>query len=1685
MMSGDCFQSSPLCEDPFCQTCKNSAINNVYVWYSNGIMFQQCGCFSNINSQEFLPSSSTNAYSFGMCYTCSRLCSQCTLQTNLCMSCRLHATLVILAPALETGYCKCSSGYYESNEDCLRCTEGCTLCSSLVACSACDVGYELKASAQQSYCVAFASTTGCAQGSFLHRQTGVCELFCPSGFIPVNRECQESSQTKYTWRFDQFSTFFYDSSGNFTISSSPPSAYPVYKRGLHIVSGYSALMLSSSKLILAPTFYFEIWYRGAHIDISRNTPTSNFYYGGRFPRYWYSDLRLSDVSGVYLSTYSGIPSYWSQTPDPDPVPTEWQRVRFELVSVVQGRDIVTKYRVTLNNQILGESTIRNYYYKEGSSGMSYSSLSIFFNQVGAEAYIAEFTIANRIWQAETTSCGCPLCTSNGACLSNCALNQYISDNNSCQACPSSCTKGCLRGTDCVQNFDPLCNTFSNFTTCQTCNSLAVRKEGVCGCQANAKFLTSNSTCVCDDGSKLNSAGFCAKCLNYLRLDDVTTEIDENFMSLIVTFKKPMAAASGNCKDLFTPETVSKFGAAATCSWTPNRKQLTVLFGAEATLVVEEVELNYESFLSTEGPCSFEAVKLRPKAGYKGNMPEPLPSLTAPTIVAMACGVTNTRPVVSAQKTKGGKGRKLQFKWAFHHSVMGAVLTTRESYSEESSVTLFLDSFSAGNLTATVTVRNSFQKEASLSSVIRLTDTRALSVQLDTGPQLTLTSQNQGQVRILVTDSCGDSTGSRSFQWNFLSVSPVLAPTDPSPSQVLQASNTPSVLYVKKNSLAAGHSYIFEAVVTQGAVQGSATLNITVVPSLLVARLNRVSGYHPSDMTLRLDGTESYDPDNSAEAMSYLWTCSDGSEGCKDAAGAELVKNYTTGTQAFQPDRLRTGANYNFTLTISKGIRKSSTSVVITIILPTGCNIALKPLAGVINSGLPLSIVAGITTSLEVDFLWRQTGGPTAQPSGGFTFAYLSFRADSLQGGQTYGFELTAKTIKGNIIAPYEFYVNRGPMGGKTTVTPSSGRAILDQFLLSTEGWEDPEGNYPLNYQFCLSLGSSTPVCIGALSLKLWTYMKLFPGDLTVTARVFDYYGALSESTARVTVSAVARRLLQDLAVSFQNDIQDPENTCGMITVYCQSVQVSESLYTLMVSSLKTYTQSLNLIDLKSMESILGAVEALAGEPPAQLLNQAADLLSFLSYVMSKCTDPLTFSSTQRALTVIARISSFSADSTRLAAANAASAVLTLFTQQRLPNETPTSYSSQLLNSYAARVTGGVMGNFTLSLGVNATVVAPVGWLNDTKVVGTDIIDIYARTYLLNSSFAWVVDLVLQQAGSYANYNMALTTPTSLRLSKLAVPLNVTIPLTQLPANATLECIAQVNDQWLQVCEVLEIRTNSVVVSSFYVLPVTVRSVPVQVSQPSPAPFVLPTSAADCSLNPAPLSLACAALLLGLAALSLLLFRKSAKISEPDPRPPTSGEAWITSLDPNKLEQKENPVPEVPILSAESPTAKEMPVVVVSPRPHRNFLQFHLLFSCVFYPEMRLRKLWTLVSIFEVETLILGLCYSFWDDNGDHADNANDVFSFYSGEDLAYVAVSLACGAVFGGALQAIRMHPVPAGVNAVLALAGTIYLNVEQCCYSEGGRWGEGLLWTVLLQLLLLESAKAGVRLFWSRRIAR
>lgn len=644
LSNGRCFQGNFYCEDAYCKTCKNAAERNPN--------FQQpetglCNCptQSNLGIYHFnYPDNSA-----GVCYNCGQLCISCALEGDLCYLCGPHSSLVRLTDLRPAGYCVCDRGYFQEDMDCHRCQTGCIACSSIVQCSVCAEGFELQLSDSQSTCVCAAEACKCPTDTFMLKQIGRCENYCPSGFVAKDGECLDSGETKFTWHFDNLYNVNIDSTGSFRLGTFWDN-YPLYQRGLYIHLWYSNLMLYDSRLKLAPTFYIEIWSYNLEFSLWRYT-TGSHLRCYRFRLLLNCDLQLRDFDG--FTTFSHLRSE-SATSASDENPRSWKLFRIEFITKVIGTDIFTIIRSSENNVVILENSIRHYYYWEGSDDFSYSNFLLEMSQGENERFLGELTLANQIWSPNITPCGCSLCASDGYCLSTCPANQYPTQTT-CGACLPSCYQGCVNGSDCKLNINQLCTSFRTFTLCESCKFLAILKNGVCECQSHAKFLSLDNSCVCEENYELSSAGNCEKCLNYLSLDDVSAEIDANFLSLTLTFMKQIAGDFSQCKDLFAAQILAKFGEAPTCIWSDNRKHLTVMLGTGATLMVEEVELNYETLLSIQGPCSFNAVKLLLKASYKGMVSVPQPVLDAPQLIGLSCEGVKSKQLLVPRAPKAVKG----------------------------------------------------------------------------------------------------------------------------------------------------------------------------------------------------------------------------------------------------------------------------------------------------------------------------------------------------------------------------------------------------------------------------------------------------------------------------------------------------------------------------------------------------------------------------------------------------------------------------------------------------------------------------------------------------------------------------------------------------------------------------------------------------------------------------------------------------------------------------------------------------------------------------------------------------------------------------------------------------------------------------------------------------------------------
>jgi len=143
------------------------------------------------------------------------------------------------------------------------------------------------------------------------------------------------------------------------------------------------------------------------------------------------------------------------------------------------------------------------------------------------------------------------------CLINCKHNEYLY-NGVCLQCP--CEHGCIRGSDCKNNIDPLCETYTSFTECDECVPVAVADEqGVCHCRDLSEYDPDQDKCVCIEGYTVTKEDTCEVCGNYYKPQEVTAEFTEDYRGMELTFGRPLGNKTLTCEEIFFPETYDKLG----------------------------------------------------------------------------------------------------------------------------------------------------------------------------------------------------------------------------------------------------------------------------------------------------------------------------------------------------------------------------------------------------------------------------------------------------------------------------------------------------------------------------------------------------------------------------------------------------------------------------------------------------------------------------------------------------------------------------------------------------------------------------------------------------------------------------------------------------------------------------------------------------------------------------------------------------------------------------------------------------------------------------------------------------------------------------------------------------------------------------------------------------------------------
>jgi hypothetical protein len=324
----------------------------------------------------------------------------------------------------------------------------------------------------------------------------------------------------------------------------------------------------------------------------------------------------------------------------------------------------------------------------------------------------------------------------------------------------------------------------------------------------------------------------------------------------------------------------------------------------------------------------------------------------------------------------------------------------------------------------------------------------------------------------------------------------------------------------------------------------------------------------------LNGTESTDPDEPfpTEWDTMQWTCQTMSgPNCTTSPPTDtLVWDLTTTIATASPGIT------DYRLTVGKNGRQAVSTVRVQVVDVPVPSVAIVDTAPKYSASQRI-MLEGAAIPVEPafsDMTWSWTATEDSQPldltdltSTPLTNAVLVLAADALTVGRSYRFRLEANDGRGTGSCEAAILLNAGPTSGSVSVSPTSGRAVVDSFIIAAVGWVDED--IPLLYTFGYMEDATTEFILSAATSSSSTSAILPAGapggaggnaySYDVTTTVVDSYGAMASAATEVQVQpyvpAPTSNIMTDaselLGVASQSD--NDEQSAQLVTAFAASL----------------------------------------------------------------------------------------------------------------------------------------------------------------------------------------------------------------------------------------------------------------------------------------------------------------------------------------------------------------------------------------------------------------------------------------------------------------------------------------------------------------------------------------------------
>ena len=690
-------------------------------------------------------------------------------------------------------------------------------------------------------------------------------------------------------------------------------------------------------------------------------------------------------------------------------------------------------------------------------------------------------------------------------------------NNSvaCKPCNNTC-KECHTETECsvctalYSNYIQgacVCNegyyqakTMNHFNACLDCLENCWKCENNSSCQA------------CKENYYLIN-GICYQCGSLLPTF-VSAVFLESFVDVRIAFSDPVYRL--NCEDLFGKSRIDaeKFGVGYKCE-KKTKNILLIQLGTGSSLINETVEISNFFLEHRTDDC-----KIKIQFQYSAELPSPAASIFAPSNVLMD---SEPLKIDGELFSNGGFNAPLEYQWTITSNT-----SDFQDYAgtSDSSITIPKSKLKEGIIEVKLKVTNKFQLSNSVEKQIFVYK-NILIIEFNSVSNYSCKVNQRCEFFIdrIIPFNANDFF---EYNWEISQGEKLLV-------NRIEVLNESSIV-IEPNTFKQGTIEFTVKAKNQNGVRGSGKIFVDVITEKPVIMLDRSIGSITSRADLAISASQSINPNlncsskDNKDCLKFEWVCYKGQSEC----GFEYNK---TNESLVIPKKFVKNKEFDrFVLTVesTEGI-VSKLTIRFDIV-----DIDLVPIVLIREyftkttpSRIPLSqdfVVEAVFDDRKFnEYAKHWVLNPEEHVLS--ENSVVSVSKNYLKAGAEYKltFNLWVDDVELNYF--YDFTVNNPPKPGQILINPSNGSALLDKFTVIANGWQDPDQDYPLLYEFGYFSDEKRVNLIFKQANTMFSSFLAYIGDpIYVYVQVFDSLGDFTELSKQVSIerSKDSKKLLEKM-----------------------------------------------------------------------------------------------------------------------------------------------------------------------------------------------------------------------------------------------------------------------------------------------------------------------------------------------------------------------------------------------------------------------------------------------------------------------------------------------------------------------------------------------------------------------------